>query len=117
MTGNGMNQIHMKEGAGQIHELYEELARIDIYGKTERICKELEREKRELSPNVIYVIISMNQDKETAGAIASLAEKGNSVLWVIPVASAQLADTGLQGGVRELESLRGITIFQWEMEG
>ncbi len=117
VTGNGMNQIHMKEGAGQIHELYEELARIDIYRKTERICKELEREKRELSPNVIYVIISMNQDKETAGTIASLAEKGNSVLWVIPTASAQLADTGLQGGVRELESLRGITIFQWEMEG
>lgn len=118
VSGNGMGQVHLKEGAGQIQRLYEELARIDIYRKTERICGELWREKKELMANVIYVIVSMNRDKETKRAIASLAEKGNSVLWVIPVDSAKLAGEAAPcEGVRKFKESVGIRIFQWEMEG
>ena len=106
VTGNGMKRIHLKEGAGRIQKLYEELARIDIYKQTERICEELGREKEKLLPDVIYVIVSMNQDKETADAVASLAEKGNPVLWVIPVMSAA-----------EHAVLSEVTVFRWEMEG
>lgn len=106
VTGNGMNRIHLKDGAGKIHKLFEELARIDIYRQTERISEELKREKEKLRPDVIYVIVSMNQDKETAEAVVSLAEKGNAVLWVIPAMCPA-----------ESTALPKVTVFRWEMEG
>ncbi len=109
VTGNGMKPVVLKEGAGQIQKLYQELACIDIYKQTERIAGELEREKQTLLSEVIYVIISMNQDKETAGAIASLASGGNLVLWVIPEISDLYS--------RSMEGVPGVTVFRWEMEG
>ena len=46
VAGNGIKRIHIKNGTGQMQKLYEELARIDIYEKTERLCSLLEEEKK-----------------------------------------------------------------------
>lgn len=108
VTGNGMRHIHLKDGAGHIQTLYQELSRIDIRKPVKRLCEELKKEKEKLQSGVIYVIISMNQDKETAGAVASMAEGGNSVLWVIPVKDSSEGRMGSAGGVH---------IFRWEMTG
>lgn len=125
VTGNGMKRVHLKEGAGQIYKLYEELARIDIYKEAEKICDEIKRERKKLLPDVIYVVISMNQDEETAGAITSLAEKGNGVLWVIPKffdrgnesSAGSIKEGEFDGGSGYRKSMRGVTVFRWEMEG
>ena len=91
----------------------------------------LSREKKELSTELIYVVISMNQDEETAGAVASLAEGGNPVLWVIPVSSGDELDAaavsgrtkegfgsgGFSSGFWGNESPGRAAVFRWEMEG
>ena len=64
------------------------------------------QEVLQIGDTVKVKILSMNQDKETADAVASLAEKGNPVLWVIPVMSAA-----------EHAVLSEVTVFRWEMEG
>lgn len=118
VTGNGMAPVHLKEGAGKLSALYEELSRIDIYRNAERISREILKERGELSAEVIYVVISMNQDEETAGAIASLAEWGNPVLWVIPVESGDLEASARCESVGAEGSGAGkAAVFRWEMEG
>lgn len=108
VTGNAIRPIHLKEGTGHIEELLRELACIDIYRQTERICEVLKRERKVSLPDVMYVVISMNQDKETAAAIAAMAENGNSVLWVAPSDGSSK---------NRPENFRGVTAFVWEMEG
>ena len=125
VAGNGIKRIHIKNGAGQMQKLYEELARIDIYEKTERLCSLLEEEKKNLLHEVVYVIISMNQDRETVGAIASLAEKASPILWVMPVSASQeeilpegsfARDSSAASG-RGRRMLQGVDIYKWELEG
>ncbi len=108
VTGNGMNQVYLKESAGQIYSLYQELARIDIHKSVKRLWEELEEEKEKLRTEVIYVIISMNQDQDTIRAVASMAEGGCSVLWVIP--SSPFSENPVKS-----TSIRGVQIFNWEV--
>lgn len=105
VTGNGMNKICLKDGAGQIHTLYQELSRIDIREPVNRLTEELRKEKEQLQPEMIYVIISTNQDNDTAQAIASMAAGGCPVLWVIPMDGAK--DSAAI-------HIRGVHIFKWE---
>ena len=108
VTGNGMGCIHLKDGAGNIQVLYQELSHIDINKPVGRICEELEKEKERLQSGAVYVVISMNQDKETAEAVASIAGGGAPVLWVIPVSVSDEVTVG---------NIRGVRIFRWEMTG
>ena len=50
----------------------------------------------------------MNQDSENVKAIASMAEKGSPVLWIIPVQASSEYTVG---------TIRGVNIFKWEMNG
>lgn len=106
VTGNGMNSVHLKDGAGNIHTLYQELSRIDTGRPIKRLCEMLGKEDEKLPPGTICVIVSMNQDKDTVRAAASLAEGSVPVLWVIPVRTSEEAIIGSAGNVH---------IFKWEM--
>lgn len=106
VTGNGMNPIHLKEGAGHIHTLYQELSRIDLQKPAKRLWEELKKEKEKLRSEIIYIIISMNQDTDTVSAITSLAAGGSPVLWILPV---PISDENIT--VRT----KGINIFRWEV--
>lgn len=106
VTGNGMQMVYLKDGAGQIQTLYQELSRIDIRKPAKRLWEELEKEREKLQSGVIYVVISMNQDSETAGAVAAMAENGCPVLWVVPMHTASEYMAG---------TIRGVNIFKWEM--
>ncbi len=106
VTGNGMNTICLKEGAGQIQTLFQELSRINIRKPVKRLTEELNTEREHLQSDMIYVIISMNQDSETVRGIASMAEKGSRILWVIPVQSSAEYTAG---------TIKGVNIFKWEM--
>ncbi|MDE7037785.1 MAG: DUF58 domain-containing protein [Lachnospiraceae bacterium] len=105
VTGNGMNKVCLKDGAGQIQTLYRELSRIDIHKPVPRLWEELRKEKEQPQSGIIYVIISMNQDEDTARSIASMAENV-PLMWVIPVQNAGDCVTAPSGGVH---------IFKWEM--
>ena len=106
VTGNGMNTICLKEGAGQIQALFQELSRINIHKPVKRLTEELKGEREHLQSDVVYVIISMNQDAETVRGIASMAEKGSRVLWVIPVQSS---------AEYTAKNIKDVNIFKWEM--
>lgn len=107
VTGNGMNRVFLKDGAGQIQSLYRELSRIDIHKPTDRLWETLRKEKEQLKACMIYVIISMNQDKDTVREIASMAEGDRPILWVIPVRhNADIC----------VKSIRGVHIFTWETD-
>lgn len=108
VTGNGMNAVCLKEGAGQIQTLYQELSRIDIRRPVKRLGDELRREREHLQSDVIYVIISMNQDSENVRTIAAMAEKGSRILWVMPVQAS---------GDNAVGTIKGVNIFRWEMNG
>lgn len=107
VTGNAVKPVRLKDGAGHIQALYQELSRIDLQKPAGRISREIDRERKNLQSGVIYVIISMNQDGDTAGAIASLAAGGCPVLWVVPVHASWELTTG---------NVPGVQIFRWEME-
>lgn len=107
VTGNGMNRIFLKDGAGQIQRLYQELSRIDIRKPVKRLHEELGEEKEQIQSGMICVIISMNQDEDTVRAIASMAGSGAPLLWVIPMNSAADHVTG---------PVRGVHIFKWETD-
>ncbi len=126
VTGNGMNQIHLKDGAGQIQSLYQELSRIDTYKPVNRICEELQKEREKLQSETIYVIISMNQDQDTVSAIASMAKNGNPVLWVLPVSasderrasSAEDSSMPLSASSKNAKynmNIKSVRIFRWEV--
>lgn len=108
VAGNGFKTIFLKEGAGQIQTLYQELSRINTRKPVKRLGEELRTEREHLQSDVIYVIISMNQDSENVRAIASMAEKGSPVLWIIPVQASSEYTVG---------TIRGVNIFKWEMNG
>lgn len=124
VMGNGMRRIRFKDGERQIQTLYEELACIDIYKKTKRLCTVLEKEEKVILPDVAYVIVSMNRDRDTVGAVASLAAKGSAILWVIPVNASEesisfgdceedMRSTYFSG----IGELPGVNVFRWEIEG
>lgn len=135
VMGNGMNPVYLKEGTGKLKKLYEELSRIDIEKEAEPVWELISREREELSPEMIYVVISMNQDEKTAGAVASLADGGSPVLWVVPADSGDLVrperpqESGAENGAAESGGDSGrerfsrpgasgkVTVFRWEMEG
>lgn len=106
VTGNGMERIHLKDGAGHIQTLYQALSRIDIRKTSRRLCEELKKEKDKLQSEIIYVIISMNHDKDTVRAISSMASGGNPVLWVLPAPASAENVPGSFGDVN---------IFRWEV--
>ncbi|MCI8783013.1 MAG: DUF58 domain-containing protein [Dorea sp.] len=108
VIGNGMQPIYLKDGAGQIQTLYQELSRIDIRMPAKRLFETLKQEKEKIQSGVVYVVISMNQDPETVKAVAAMAENGCPVLWVIPV---QVSTENTP------ENIRGVNIFKWEMNG
>ena len=108
VIGNGMEPIYLKDGAGQIQTLYQELSRIDIHKPARRLWEVLKTEQEKLQSGFIYVIISMNQDTQTVKATASIAEKGCPVLWIIPVPLSTERTVG---------NIRGVNIFRWEMNG
>ena len=106
VTGNGMGSIHLKDGTGHIQTLYRELSRIDTGKPAKRICGTLASEKEKLQSGMVYVVISMNRDKDTVRAVTSLAEGGALILWVIP-SEASDKSTAV--------SIRGVRIFRWEV--
>ena len=107
VTGNGMKPIHLKEGAGQIQVLYQELARIDTDKPVTRICENLRAEREKAGTGMIYVIISANQDIDTVRAVTAMAEGGAEILWVVPVrASAGIAPC----------NIRNVNVLKWEVQ-
>lgn len=107
VTGNGMKPIHLKEGAGQIRALYQELARIDTDKPAARICENLRAEREKAGTGMIYVIISANQDIDTVRAVTAMAEGGAEILWVVPVrASAGIAPC----------NIRNVNVLKWEVQ-
>ena len=107
VTGNGMKPIHLKEGAGQIRALYQELARIDTDKPAARICENLRAEREKAGTGMIYVIISANQDIDTAKAVAAMAEGGAEILWVVPVRASDGIVTC---------NIRNVNVLKWEVQ-
>lgn len=108
VTGNGMQTVYLKDGAGQIQRLYQELSRIDLRKPVQRLWKQLEKEKEKLQAGIIYVVISMNQDPDTVNSVASMGKSGCPVLWVMPVPVSS---------EQTVPDIRGVNIFKWEMNG
>lgn len=97
-----------KAGGGRVQELNRLLAAIDTQRPCERIDAVLKKEAAKKRSGHIYVLISKNQDADTAAALQMLAAGGNEILWVVPVRPrAELL-------VREAASIR---LMRWEVEG
>lgn len=77
--------MHLKSGTGQMQQLNQKLACIDASHKAEPIHTVLMQEELVKRTGHIFVLLSKNRTEETAAAVRNLVQRGNQVLWVIPL--------------------------------
>lgn len=96
---------HLRPGAGQMQELYRALACVDARGAVVPMEQALAASTCE--SGYVQVLLSHNQDEETAQLARSLAQAGSGVLWVVPVSHRFPL---------ERQSVPGVRVIPWEAE-
>lgn len=77
--------MHLKSGTGQMQQLNQKLACIDTSHNAEPIHTVLMQEELAKRTGHIFVLLSKNRTEETVAAVRNLVQRGNQVLWVIPL--------------------------------